>query len=179
MSLLRSSALPLRRPWTVYVPSGFLSGMSLAANDGGGGRSTLIGAIAVASGSGPIDAPDELDEQPAATTPSTNRRAVFMQGRLLILGARRKPTGATMPHEHLRSKCDPDACPVLRRRRRRMTRRVVVVLLLLASCKRGAEAPPGHAGPIIINCPESGCAAADGAARDGGELRVHVEAEPA
>src|SRR5262249_3210777 len=80
----------LRRPWTVYVPSGFLSGMSLAANEGGGGRSTLIGAIAVASGSGPIEAPDELEEQPAATRPSI-KNAVFMRRRLLIVGARRKP----------------------------------------------------------------------------------------
>src|SRR5258707_13221230 len=43
--------------------------MSDAANDGGGGRSTLIGGSAVASGSAMV-APDELPEQPA----NDNRR---------------------------------------------------------------------------------------------------------
>ena len=42
---------------------GSCSGMSDAANDGGGGRSTLIGGSAVASGSAMV-APDELPPQP-------------------------------------------------------------------------------------------------------------------
>jgi peptide/nickel transport system substrate-binding protein len=52
-------------------------------------------------------------------------------------------------------------------------------MMLVAGCKR-APAPAAAAGPTVVACPESGCPRDDGAgARDGGELTVHVDAEPA
>jgi peptide/nickel transport system substrate-binding protein len=59
-------------------------------------------------------------------------------------------------------------------------RRALLVVCLLAGCRR-AEEPRAKAaaGPTVIVCPESGCPLDTGAAHDGGELRVHVEAEPA
>jgi peptide/nickel transport system substrate-binding protein len=60
-----------------------------------------------------------------------------------------------------------------------MRRALAAVLLVTAwGCRRAPE-PRAPAGPTVIECPESGCVLGDGPARDGGELRVHVEAEPA
>src|SRR5256885_1706393 len=59
-------------------------------------------------------------------------------------------------------------------------RRLGIALFLLAACKK--PAPPA-AGPVIVACGPTGCPAAPAPAavqpRNGGELRVHVEAEPA
>src|SRR4051794_6413514 len=69
---MQERILFLRSPWIDQLPFGSLSGMSDAANDGGGGRSTLIGGSAVASGSAMV-APDELPEQPAPTRTNDRR----------------------------------------------------------------------------------------------------------
>ena len=59
-------------------------------------------------------------------------------------------------------------------------RRVWLGLLLLAiGCKK-PPAPTGARGPEVVACGAAGCPVeADAAAQPGGELRVHVEAEPA
>src|SRR6185436_8527738 len=83
MSLPSSSVLPLRRPCTVITPSGCLSGTSDAANDGAGGRSTLMGGSAATEGSGPMLAPEALDDwHPAAprTAKTHSPTACFVIG---------------------------------------------------------------------------------------------------
>jgi peptide/nickel transport system substrate-binding protein len=65
-----------------------------------------------------------------------------------------------------------------------MRRIALWVALLLVGCKHDPKPPPGPPpaapGPTIINCSASGCPADPPApARDGGELVIHIEAEPA
>src|SRR5262245_35289670 len=59
-----------------------------------------------------------------------------------------------------------------------MLRFAAVFLLALVGCKK-ASPPPSAAAPVVVRCAASGCPADTGTPRPGGELRVHVEAEPA
>jgi peptide/nickel transport system substrate-binding protein len=59
-----------------------------------------------------------------------------------------------------------------------MTRIFALALVAAVGCKKPAPAAPS--GPSLIACAAEGCIINEvGPARDGGELRVHVEAEPA
>src|SRR5437763_16768549 len=78
------------------------------------------------------------------------------------------------------------------RRMRAWTPLALVALALSAGCKR-APAPAVHSdggaaatvvtqpnGPTLVRCPDSGCPDDEaGPARNGGDLALHVEAEPA
>ena len=60
-----------------------------------------------------------------------------------------------------------------------MRRPILVSLLLVAACKKPPSAPAAASGPTIVECGPTGCLADPSPGHDGGELRVHVEAEPA
>src|SRR5438270_13989820 len=76
-----------RSPAMVYAPSGYFSGTSDWAKDGAGGRSTLIGGSVVASGSGPMEAPDALpDWHPAPRTDKAAASTMQQRSLLVIIG---------------------------------------------------------------------------------------------
>jgi peptide/nickel transport system substrate-binding protein len=58
-----------------------------------------------------------------------------------------------------------------------MLRWLAVFVVALVGCKKAS--PPSAGAPVVVRCAASGCPAEKGTPRPGGELRVHVEAEPA
>src|SRR5207248_6949596 len=68
-----------------------------------------------------------------------------------------------------------------------MRRPILVSLLLVAACRKPPSAPAAASGPTIVECGPTGCPGEPSAGiqggthggSEGGELRVHVEAEPA
>jgi peptide/nickel transport system substrate-binding protein len=64
-----------------------------------------------------------------------------------------------------------------------MIRPLVPLLLVFAACKAkpgvSPQADAAAGGPQLVLCPAAGCPVDPGPAKDGGELVVHVDAEPA
>src|ERR1700743_2128772 len=113
--------------------------MSDAANDGGGGRSTLIGGSAVASGSAMV-APHELPEQP--TRPETTNNTGEPTSAIRDIGAPRKDVISTEVVARRTAFCQVICARCTMRRmpppmRLPLVAAAVAALLSGAGCKQG------------------------------------------